>query len=254
MKRSVLMLFLFCLASFPLLAQDQQQDDELLPPSRSVSAKMGGAGGLTPFYLYMDVGPINEVLRRSNASEFDNGHMLLLGGQGYAYIYVVKNLRVGGMGVSGNMKSRSLMGSTRREVQMKVGFGGVTVDYVIPVVPRLDVALGIMLGSGGVDLTINRDNGTAKVWNDLWSEYGDSLAAEEYTRKMSGSFFVYQPSMNVEFALLRWIGLRAGVSYIGMAGGSWQLDDKYDIYGVPSSVSGKGWAINAGVFLGTFLY
>lgn len=254
MKRSALMFILLSLPLFPLVAQNQQQDDEILPPSRSASAKMGGAGGFTPFYLFMDVNPINEILRKSNAAEFDNGRMLLLGGQGYAYIYVVKNLRIGGMGAGGSMKSRSLQGSTRREVQMDVGFGGLTVDYVIPVVPRLDVAVGILLGSGGVDLSINRDNGTGKVWDDLWSEFGDSLAAQEYTRKMSGSFFIYQPSVNVEFALLRWVGIRAGVSYLGMAGGSWQLDSKYDIYGVPSTVSGRGLMINAGVFMGTFLY
>jgi hypothetical protein len=37
-----------------------------------------------------------------------------------------------------------------------------------------------------------------------------------------------------------------------MASPSWQVDDKYDLLGVPSKISGKGFMINAGLFVGTF--
>ena len=69
---------------------------------------------------------------------------------------------------------------------------------------------------------------------------------------MSGSFFVVIPSVNLEYAVLGWIGARIGVSYVGMYSPSWTLDDKDDLLGVPSNVNGKGFMINAGLFLGTF--
>jgi hypothetical protein len=235
------------------MAQDQGEE-EPLPPKRTFPAKLGGAGGFTPSWLFLDIDPINSFLRNANALEFSNGRLLLTGGQGYGYILFVKNLRVGGVGASGSMKSRSLLGSTRREVELSVGFGGVTVDYVFPVASRFDLTIGTMLGWGGMDLTITRDNGGPKVWGDLWNEFGTQQPAQEYTRKLSGSFFILEPSVNVEFALLRWVGLRAGVSYLGMSSPEWKMDDKYEIFGVPSNINGKGWMINTGIFVGTFVF
>ena len=254
-RLAVFFALIIMLSSSRLIAQEQE-DDEPIPPKRSTPTKIGGAGGFTSQWLFLDINPINDVLRSANAAEFSNGRLLLLGGQGYGYILFVKNLRVGGLGASGSMTSRSLLGSTRREVELHVGMGGVTVDYVFPIAPRLDIAVGTMIGGGGMSLTITRDNGSAKVWGDIWNEYGSLQPAQDYSRKLAGSFFIYQPSVNVEFAPLRWIGLRVGVSYLGMAGGSWELDDKYELYGVPGNISGKGWMLNTGIYagLGAFNY
>lgn len=239
----------------PALAQDDEE--EPLPPRRHTQTKIGGAIGFTQNLLFFDLDPINQVLRNSNAAEFEKGPMVLLGGQGYGYILVIPNLRLGGIGGSGSIKSRSLDLSTqtRRDVELSVGFGGVTIDYVIPVVPRVDVACGVLLGSGGTTIKMTRDRGTAKVWGNIWNEFGDVIGTtNEYTHTLSGSFFVYQPSVNVEYAVLRWLGLRAGVSYLGMAGNSWKLDEKYDLVGVPDKISGRGFMINGGIFLGTFIF
>lgn len=256
MKKVFNMIVLISVCSTFLFSQEeQQQEEEILPPKRSVAAKIGGAGGFTSSLLFIDVGPINEVLRGANAAEIGRNAMLLYGGQGYGYIMLVKNLRVGGMGMSGTVKTKSLVGSTRRDVEITVGYGGVTVDYVIPIVSRLDISIGTLLGGGGMDIKMTRDKGNPKEWDNLWNEYGENdYPVYEYSRTLSGSFFIYTPSVNLEFAILRWLGIRAGVSYHGMAGGSWKLDDKHDVYGVPSSINAKGWMINGGVFLGTFVF
>ena len=251
---------LICLF-FVLLPQTfaQEQEYEPSPPKRSMQAKLGGALGFTQNWLFLDVDPINQILRSNGAAELDKRGVPLFGGQGYGYVLFVQNLRIGGMGASGTLKSKSLRGVTRRDVELKVGFGGVTVDYVIPIVPRLDVALGGLFGGGGLDIKMTRDNGSPKVWDNLWNEYGNNgptntSAPFEYSRKLSGSFFIYQPSVNVEFALLRWLGFRTGVSYLGMAGGEWELDGKYELIGVPSSINGKGLMLNGGIFVGTFIF
>src|SRR5262249_18283713 len=126
--------------------------------------------------------------------------------------------------------------------------------YTIPVVPRLDVSLGLMLGGGNLTFKNNRDYGFGKQWDQAWNQFGSTQPADEYTVKLSGSYFIYQPTLNVEFAVFRWLGIRAGAAYNAMSGGSWKQDDKYDLYGVPSDVNAKGWMLNGGIFAGFFLF
>ncbi|MEO8167988.1 MAG: hypothetical protein ABI623_07065, partial [bacterium] len=72
------------------------------------------------------------------------------------------------------------------------------------------------------------------------------------TRKLTGSFFVVVPEVSLEYGILGWVGVRLGVSYVGMIAPSWQVDEKYELLGVPSNISGRGVMINAGIFVGTF--
>jgi hypothetical protein len=240
----------------PLFAQEDEEQVPL-PPKHSIQAKIGGAGGFTQNILFIDLNPINDMLKKSNAATFSNNPMLLLGGQGYGYIMLVPNLRVGGLGAGGSMMSKSYdpVTNIRRDVELSVGFGGVTIEYAVPVIPRLDVALGVMLGAGSTSIRMTRNINSNKLWDTIWDEYSLTYPnIDEYTRKLSGSFFIYQPSLNIEYAVLRWVGLRVGVSYNGMAVNEWKLDDNYDLIGVPDKVSGRGFMINGGIFLGTFLY
>ena len=256
MKRIIyICLFFLTIPASYLLSQEQGPGEiEPIPPKRSAPAKLGGGGGFTPSWLFLNIDPLNQIMRRENLGEFRKGGMFMTGGQGYAYILFVPNLRVGGMGAGGSMTSKTLSGNTIREVELSVGFGGVTVDYVVPIVPRLDLTIGALLGGGSMDLTMTRDYGLAKVWDGTWRDFGSMNPAGEYSEKLSGSFFVLQPSINLEYAILRWVGFRLGVSYLGMWNGDWKKDDKFDIYGVPSEISGKGFMINSGIFVGTFIF
>ena len=246
--------FIFLLTMLCIVPMMAQEEEEPMPPPRKHNApKVGGAGGFTPVFLFWDANAFNDQLPPT-AAKFDKTPMVLLGGSGYAYIMLMDNLRIGGMGLSGTAKSSSLIGSVRRDVDLTIGFGGVTIEYAVQVLDRLDIVPGIMLGGGGMDITMTRDDGTFKSWGNVWNEFDLNTATQNVSRKLQGSFFVYQPSVYVEFALLRWIGLRAGVSYVGMTAPSWKIDRDQDLSGVPSAVRGQGWSISTGVFLGTFLY
>jgi hypothetical protein len=249
---------IFLMMVIPLFTSVSQEDEEDIPvpPRHRIQMKIGGAGGFTQNILFLDLAPLNSFLTKSQAASLGEDPILLLGGQGYGYIMLIPNLRIGGLGAGGSIDSKRIdtLGVIR-DVNLSVTYGGVSIDYVIPIVPRLDVTLGLMLGSGGMTVTMTRDHGTAKVWDDIWDDYGIvSPASDEFTRRLAGSFFVYQPSLQVEYALLRWIGVRLGVGYYGVAGGDWRMDDKYEILNVPSSISGKGWMLNTGIFVGTFVY
>ena len=251
--RAALMVLFLVMFALPLIAQDQ--DEEPLPPPKPTgSTKIGGAAGFLQDWMFFDFGPINELMRSENLGEFDKKSLYAIGGQGYAYILVIPNLRVGGMGLTGSTAVKTKSGNVVREVDLHAGYGGVTIDYVYNLLPRLDITGGMLFGGGGLDFKINRSAGTTQSWLPTWDDFSSGKAADEYSAKLSGTFFVYRPSLNVEYAILRWVGLRIGVSYVGMSNPSWTRDDDFDLYGVPDNITAQGWSVNTGIFVGTFIF
>ena len=256
MKRVLLAVIILSLAGSFVYSQEDSIPP--IPPKRSRSARIGAFGGFTPGWLFLNVDPINLYLAGAGGAPLKDDGVFLYGGAGSAYIMFLPNLRVGGVGMSGSIKSTSLDGlGVRRDAELSVGYGGVTFEYVIPVIERLDVLVGAMLGGGGIGITLRADAGGNKTWAQEWGNFGSGNyqhggTITNITRKLDGRFFVWVPSVNAEYALLGWLGARLGVSYVGMSAPSWQLDDNYDLLGVPSDVNGKGFMINAGLFVGTF--
>ncbi len=249
MKRSMLVLLMVIVVGSLTFAQEEPP----IPPKRSKAMKVGAFGGFTPGWLFLDVNPINEYLQAAKGAPLNDGGVPLWGGAGAAYIMILPNFRVGGLGMSGSMKSTSLDAfGVRRDAELSVGFGGVTLEYVIPIVDRLDVSVGTMLGGGGIDIVLRQDQGGASTWSQQWNFFGSTGSVSNMSRKLGSSFFVWIPSVNVEYALLGWVGARLGVSYVGMSAPSWKIDDRHELLGVPSKVSGKGFMINAGIFIGTY--
>jgi hypothetical protein len=229
--------------------------EEPIPPKRSRMVKVGLFGGFTPGMLFPDIKPVNDFLSAGRGARLKEDGMFLWGGAGAAYIMLVPNLRVGGAGMSGALKSTSVSTiGIRRDAELRIGYGGVTIEYVVPIVERFDFAVGGLLGAGGIDLILRQSNGGTNTWigeqNYLASGLG--TPANNITRTLSGSFFIYVPSASFEYSFLGWMALRVGASYVGMAAPSWKVDGNYDLIGVPADVSGKGFMINAGVLIGTF--
>jgi len=256
MNRTIIAL-LAALMVFASTAPAQLEDEyEPIPPAKPSQGKLGGGGGYTPGWIFLDLDRLNGFITAGGGAPFPDGRLMLNGGQGYAYMLVVSNLRIGGVGMTGTKSSTRVESATntRRDVDLSVGYGGVTLEYALPIVPRLDITFGTVIGGGGMTLRLRRDQGTARQWGDIWGEIGSPLPVAEYSRKLESSFFVYQPSVTLEFALLRWLGVRAGVGYLGMAGGEWKLDDEYELFGVPEEIDGSGWMIQTGIYVGTFIY
>ncbi|HLX13369.1 MAG TPA: hypothetical protein VKS81_11205, partial [Bacteroidota bacterium] len=172
----------------------------------------------------------------------------------YAYILIVQNLRLGGLWGSGTKTSQNVTGAIERDAELKTGYGGLTADYVFPVTQRLDFTVGTLLGGGSVNLKLTKTTGSPVTWDSTWADFGSPGPTQSYTRNLTGAFFVFQPNVSAEYAVLRWLGLRVGVGYNETIATNWREDDNYDIVGVPDNVSGRGFMINAGLFVGTFIF
>ncbi len=251
MKKAILILLLGLFCASSLFAQD-----EPIPPKRSKMPKVGLFAGFTPGWLNVDVGPVNEFITSAKGEPLGTSGMFMYGGAGAIYIMVIPNVRIGGTGMSGVLSSTALENATglRRDAKLNVGFGGITIEYVFPIVERLYISAGAMLGWGGMDLTMRVSNGSANTWSDESAFLGKGLVApgNNITRTYTGNFFVYVPSVNVEYAIVGWLGVRLGVSYVGMSFPSWKVDGNYDFLNVPSSVKGSGFMAQGGIFVGTF--
>jgi hypothetical protein len=252
MKTRLSVLALLMALAIPLLAQE-----EPIPPRRTKLAKVGLFGGFTPGVLCADMKPINDYLKGAGAAPVGENGIFMYGGGGAIYIMLLPNVRVGGVGMSGSLSSSAMAGTVRKDADISVGFGGVTFEYVINLAPRFDVAFGTMIGGGGIDITLRQDVGGNKTWFQEWSSFGSGNyetagQVNNVEREMSGSFLVLIPSVNFEYALTGWLGVRLGASYVSMSAPSWSLDATHDLVGVPSAISGKGFMINAGLFLGTY--
>jgi hypothetical protein len=252
MKKSLALFIAFLL----IAASTVHAQEEPIPPKRSRGAKVGAVAGLTMGYLFMDAKPINDFLKLSNAAPVGDNGVFLYGGAGSAYIMLVKNLRVGGIGMSGHSKSSVIdpVTSIKRDAKLTAGYGAITFEYVVPIVERLDLIGGLNLGWGGIDLELTKSSGASTTWEQEQTGFGaqNLTSINNSTRTLSGNFFIWTPSVSVEYAFLGYLGIRVGVSYLGMSGPSWQADNKFDVVNVPSNITGKGFMINGGIFLGTF--
>ena len=251
MKKILVLLIALSMIAVTLHAQE-----EPIPPKRSRGAKVGALAGFTMGYLFMDTAPINDFLKAGGAAPISSNGVFLYGGAGAAYIMLVKNLRVGGVGMSGHSSSSVLDPATgiRRDAKLTAGYGAITFEYVVPIVERLDFVGGLNIGWGGIDMELRKSSGTSTTWEQEQAAFGSQAlaATNNLTRTLSGNFWIWTPSVSVEYAFLGWLGARVGVSYLGMSSPSWEVDKNFDLVGVPSNVTGKGWMVNGGIFLGTF--
>jgi hypothetical protein len=250
MKKMLSLLLLLTFAAGIAVAQE-----EPIPPKRSRAVKVGLFGGYTPGWLFVDMKPVNDFLVGGNGAALKEGGVFMSGGAGAIYIMLIPNVRMGGMGMAGWLKSTALdLNGIRRDAEYSVGFGGLTIEYVWPIMERLDVAVGASLGGGSTTLTLRQSNGGSNTWGgeqSLFSQW-TALVPPNTTRTLSGGFFVTVPSVNIEYALTGWLGVRLGASYVSMFAPSWEVDGNYDLIGVPGDVSGRGFMLQGGVFVGTY--
>ena len=236
-----------------LFAQDEDEKDEQPVKKSYTKTKVGGAGGITPAISMFNNDGINKMLTDAGMPKLSsNGY--LVGGEGYGYVMFLHNVRMGGFGIGGTSKSNILEANNRRkDIDYKISYGGFLVDYVVPVVHHLDIAVGASIGGGSVDITMTRDDVSFKKWDDLWKEFGKNDSTKNLTRQIKGSFGAFTPHVNVEYALLTWLQLRVGVGYPIFFSPDWKLDNRdVEVLTVPANLKPDGYTINAGIMFGFF--
>ncbi len=215
-------------------------------------AKFGGAGGVTPFVLFPNFDELNISMAGANLDDF-SGPIIAFGGGGYAYVMIIDNLRLGGVGFVGSQSTSSKLNGFNNEVIYSIGGGAATIEYTMPFIKNIAVSAGVMIGAGGIDIEVYQ-NSTEYDWNSLWYSVPPSPGIQNTNYKISNSFFLFSPTVNVDIPITRFLAIRGGLGYQFAIGDSWEINNGQELKSVPSGLNGNSFFIQTGIFIGLFAF
>lgn len=247
MKKTLFAIMIF-LSSTSLFAQEAEDVGWV--------ARFGAAGGFTPTVVFPNMNPINtQILKNLHIENLSDNGMFVLGGGGYAYIMLVDNLRLGGMGLSGTQSSNGVIEGLNVEVKYSYGLGGFTAEYTLPFINKIAVSLGAIIGVGSssVEVFQNADNFD---WTTAWSAFSPITSSidRNKSRKFSNTFFTITPTLNIDIPLDRFIAFRVGGGYIFSTNNEWKVDNDKILRSVPSDLKSNSFFIQTGIFFGLFAF
>lgn len=213
-------------------------------------SKFGLAGGFTPIYIMPKLDAVKDFAAAAGIEDFSTSGLITYGGGGYAYIMIVDNVRLGGMGFSGSRVETSGI----KEIKYAIGGGGVTVEYTIPSIRRIAISPGIILGAGSFDIYASSNNGDF-TWGGIAGDVNTgNNSTDNFTRKITNSYYTVTPTLNIDIPFNRFLAFRIGGGYQITFADSWSVDNDQKISGMPSDLNGNSFFIQTGLFLGFFAF
>lgn len=217
-------------------------------------APFGGGIGYVPAWYIPNLTPVNNEMKNIGMPELSTGGFYSSGIAGFIYIGFVKNLRVGGMGFGGSLSSDQTVNGINQEVIYSLGGGSVTFEYTLPFIKNFGVSVGAAIGSGSLQLDMYRNSGDF-TWSGIWGELADpNINSENYYRKLKNTFWMFTPTINVDYPLYRFVVLRIGLGYQLAFADDWKADNDQSVSGVPSDLNGNSFFIQSGIFVGFFSF
>jgi hypothetical protein len=215
-------------------------------------APFGGGIGYAPGWYMPNLNPVNSEMNKIDMPELSTSGFFSSGIGGFIYIGFIKHLRVGGMGFSGSTSSKQKIGSVNREVLYRLGGGGLTIEYTIPIVKDFGVSVGATVGAGTMTINLFRSNSEFN-WENIWQNFGGASAGS-INNKIDNSFWLFTPTLNLDWPIYRFVVLRLGVGYQLTFGDDWTADNDQPLQGVPSDLNGNAFFIQSGIFIGFFSF
>ena len=232
---------------------DLYQDEEHGAPSY-----FSVGGGLVGSYFIPDLAAFNKNISVPFTGQTVGNKVTMIGGQGFVTVPWVKNLRVGGIGMSGasdcgcnNNYTDSVSGSHMgRLVDYEIGYGALTLDYVLPLsMGRFHVIPGVALGYGSVNVFTRQ-----AVQNESPSFTNYTAGYPNTTHTYTSHFMLYQPQLQFEYAPTGYMMARLAVGYQGTSMGTWTVDRNVALASSTlfDGINGSGIVASAGLFFGLF--
>ena len=217
-------------------------------------APFGGGIGYIPAWYIPNVSPVNTQLNGTGMPELSSSGFYSSGIAGFIYVGFVKNLRVGGMGFGGSLSSTQNVDNVNREVIYNLGGGGLTIEYTLPFIKNLGVSVGTVIGLGSMELLLYRNSGGFN-WENTWGEFSDpNVPSESFNRKLENSFWMFTPTINLDYPIYRFVSIRLGVGYQLTFADDWTADNNQPVSNIPSDLSSNSFFIQSGLFIGFFSF
>lgn len=217
-------------------------------------APFGGGIGYVPAWYIPNVSPINNQLNDMGLPELSTSGFYSSGIAGFIYIGFVKNLRIGGMGYGGSLSTSQNASGFNREAIYSLNGGGLTIEYTLPFIKNLGVSIGASIGAGSLELDIYRNSGEF-TWEGTWIEFGNgNVSSDNFSRKLKNSFWMFTPTINLDYPLYRFVTIRLGVGYQLTFADDWTADNDQPVSNIPSDLNSNSFFIQSGIFVGFFSF
>lgn len=218
-------------------------------------ARFGIAGGISPTWFFPNLDQVNQEIKEAKLKELSTSGMTLWGGGGYAYIMFVDNLRLGGIGLGGTTSTSGTVDGYNKEVKYNFGFGGLTVEYTLPFIKYVGVSIGAIIGAGSQSVEIYQSN-TNHTWNNIWDKVQQDgiIMTDDVSDKISNSFLLFAPTLNLDVPVNRFIALRVGAGYTFTFNNDWEVNNGRNIGDVPNNFDADNFFIQTGIYFGFFAY
>lgn len=265
LKCSLILVFILSAVSAsiaqPNIAVDSTRwrDEDLYTgdESRSMPAYNWIGGGFTAGALLADLGSLNTNIAKPFINQELPGTIAMFGGQGFIPFPWVKNLVIGGVGMSGRSQiccvpdTASTGQPVMRTLRYSVGYGGISLDYALPIrISRCFILAGVELGFGSVSIYAKQAYDRPSF--DIGSEFDQPTT--NITHTYSAGMFVYKPQITFEWAPLSFMMFKASVAYQGTSVSTWKADEDVELGTTDKlgSINGSGLMVSGGIYLGFF--
>ncbi len=212
-------------------------------------SKFGLAVGVTPTFIMPNIKPLNQFLPSLGLNKLPESGVFGFGGGGYAYILVIDNVRIGGLGFGGSVSEDASIGGITNEVKYSTGAGALTIEYTLPFIKKIAVSVGTMIGKGYREIEIYQNNKNF-TWDEILAEFDNSTT--NISRRLENDFFTITPTLNIDYPLNRFIAFRFGAGYLVSLSDKWTAANAQDVTGVPEDLNQNSFFIQTGIFIGFF--
>ncbi len=166
----------------------------------------------------------------------------------------IPNLRIGGFGFSADQKEARVIQINGQDyaqnVEIEYGYGGVSLDYMLPFIRSFGVILGTNISFGEYNVKIYQ-NKSYFSWNNIGNTDNDPNIIN---RHIKCDFIALSPNIKIEIPLNNFIMWRFSYEYNYAIKNKYLQDDDRTIYNVPSKFNGDAHNFNTGIYFGLFNY
>jgi hypothetical protein len=242
MKKILLVTIVFLFLTFFNFAQESSFYD----------APFGGGVGFTPFWFVPNVSSLNSQLSIFNYPQVKTSGFYSSGFDGFIYLGLVKNLRIGGIAFGGSSSNKTNGPGYQKETIFSINGGGFTVEYTFPFIKVFALSIGTILGGGSIQVNLFKNSGAAE-WSEVLSDASNPFS-NLVNRTLKESYWILSPTLNADIPAYRMVSFRLGVGYQFTFWNKWSYDNSIDLYNVPAGIDGKSFFVQAGIFVGLFSF
>lgn len=215
--------------------------EEAKPPYFAVS------GGFISTWLFTNLTDLNALTNGVVGSSY-NSPIVLFGGEAFAAIGIIPNVRVGFMSIgSVNTLQNIASASLTRQTEYSISMNGVSIDYAWTPFKGFAVIPGVRGGWGAVNYEISQSSASQQAY----PLFPISSTANSMRRMRSNMLFA-MPNVNVEYAFTLVSMVRLNVGYNLSFMQDWRADNAATITGVPATINASGLTAQVGLFVGLF--